>query len=237
MINKSILLLFSCFLITFITKAQSNDFLGKWSVSSYTMTFQGEETVLFHEDSLNNELDFEHLAISFMEENTAEMAHKEGDPKLLNWSFNEAEDTLLLDDKFYRIESKSANEFTTLAFTLEIASNDESEIVLDTAYYRMKFNYVPVLGDNRPSQKANSSGMELFPNPTQNTVNIQFNNPNLEVLYTIKLTEIDGREILSFECNQRLTQIDISHLDKGMYIISSSPKGSSDFDRQPLLIK
>jgi subtilisin-like proprotein convertase family protein len=58
----------------------------------------------------------------------------------------------------------------------------------------------------------------VYPNPTKGIVNVSI--PNLSDTATIKLYDIQGREILSKETNQVNSSFDIENLQDGMYLVT-----------------
>lgn len=63
-------------------------------------------------------------------------------------------------------------------------------------------------------------GLSLYPNPTNNTLNIQL--PN-EALYTLAITDIQGKECLSKQhFTGNTTTIDVTGLPQGIYILQLS---------------
>jgi len=83
-----------------------------------------------------------------------------------------------------------------------------SMIFLETADFEKKQNFV------------------LYPNPTENTITIQLNNPTIENL-NISIFDITGKPLLSHEMNNSRKELDISALSNGIYFISLKSNGKS----------
>ena len=64
----------------------------------------------------------------------------------------------------------------------------------------------------------NNMAVQVFPNPAANVVNFNISNANNNLCGTIKLLDISGREIMTQIFQTGLNTIDISKLDKGMYL-------------------
>lgn len=61
--------------------------------------------------------------------------------------------------------------------------------------------------------------MKLYPNPVTNTLNVEFegtDNPQ----GTITVTNLTGVVVLTRECHEPVTQLDVSHLTPGLYVVS-----------------
>ena len=61
--------------------------------------------------------------------------------------------------------------------------------------------------------------MKLYPNPARNTLHVEFegtDNPQ----GTLTVTDITGVVVLTRECNAPLTQLDVSNLTSGLYVVS-----------------
>jgi uncharacterized repeat protein (TIGR01451 family) len=64
-------------------------------------------------------------------------------------------------------------------------------------------------------------GINVFPNPAKNQINIQIEHPDADV-YQINLYSLDGRQVWNQntdQINQQLISIPVSHLMSGMYIL------------------
>lgn len=69
----------------------------------------------------------------------------------------------------------------------------------------------------------NSSEFSIYPNPTIGQLNIS---TNLSGNYLINLLDISGKTVFTRQDNFGTSQIDVSQLPKGMYILKISHKGS-----------
>ena len=61
--------------------------------------------------------------------------------------------------------------------------------------------------------------MKLYPNPARNTLHVEFegtDNPQ----GTITVTDLTGVVVLTRECNSPVTQLDVSNLSPGLYVVS-----------------
>lgn len=81
---------------------------------------------------------------------------------------------------------------------------------------------------------ANSSGNKIFTNPTDGILNIHLNDriPNNT---DISITDLSARVGSRLEVNNGLNQLDLSGLQKGMYIIQL--KTGDEILRTPIIIK
>lgn len=77
-----------------------------------------------------------------------------------------------------------------------------------------------VMGAPKPA--ISNGGLQLFPNPAQDRLNIQFPATFLNQPVTISITDYTGRTILqkSLKAEVNLQQLDISKLSKGIYQVS-----------------
>ena len=63
-----------------------------------------------------------------------------------------------------------------------------------------------------------ASDIQVFPSPTQNTLNVMLPNPG-EII-TVDLINLNGQQLDSFNISQdNLTSVDISNLESGVYIL------------------
>ena len=61
--------------------------------------------------------------------------------------------------------------------------------------------------------------MKLYPNPTTNTLHVDFESTD-DPQGTLTVTDITGVAVLTRECHDAATQIDVSGLFPGLYVIS-----------------
>jgi hypothetical protein len=68
----------------------------------------------------------------------------------------------------------------------------------------------------------NQDQFSIYPNPSQNVVNIESKN-NL-IIESIKIVDLSGKLII--EKNQNTNQVDIENLSNGMYIVEVASEGT-----------
>ena len=69
-----------------------------------------------------------------------------------------------------------------------------------------------------PSHNSDVS-MKLYPNPAGNTLHVEFEGTD-DLQGTITVTNITGVVVLTRECHERVTQLDVSNLSPGLYVVS-----------------
>lgn len=135
------------------------------------------------------------------------------------WSQLSGPDVLTLIDN----KSKNINFIAPdLAIELEISVNDGEHTVTDT----IKINDSSVASVNEQDFK--KLGINMFPNPSKETVFLQINN-ELNGDYNILIFDLNGKQILqdNFKKNQSIQQksIELKGLTKGVYLIGLQTKG------------
>lgn len=232
---RNITIIVLAILLNTVSNAQENAFHGKWKIASYRIEINDKPSTLFHKDSTNNEVDYSPLTIKFMDNGAAERSYNDNVMNTSSWSFSEIDDTLSIGEKKLRVLNQSNDKFTTISFDIQLVYNG-NDYVLDTAYHLMDYEYVPVLGTFDNSTNVVQL-LELFPNPAQSRVKLKFTNTNQGSSFIIKVAQVDGREVLNIVCDHSLDELDISQLDKGMYVVSCISKEGGQSEIQPLLIK
>ena len=61
--------------------------------------------------------------------------------------------------------------------------------------------------------------MKLYPNPATNTLHVEFEGLS-DPQGTLTVTNITGVAVLTRECNSPVTQLDVSNLAPGLYVVS-----------------
>ena len=69
-----------------------------------------------------------------------------------------------------------------------------------------------------PSHNSDAS-MKLYPNPVTNTLHVEFEGMD-DPQGTLTVTDITGVVVLTRECHEPVTQLDVSHLTPGLYVVS-----------------
>ena len=69
-----------------------------------------------------------------------------------------------------------------------------------------------------PSHNSDVS-MKLYPNPVTNTLNVEFEGTD-DPQGTLTVTDITGVVVLTRECHNPVTQLDVSNLTPGLYVVS-----------------
>ena len=75
--------------------------------------------------------------------------------------------------------------------------------------------------------------IRIFPNPTQGKFNIVADMNN----YGVRLSNIQGQEIITYQAKENKTILDIEHLSKGIYVISIFDENSQLVDVRKLVRK
>ena len=71
----------------------------------------------------------------------------------------------------------------------------------------------------------NASAFTIYPNPTNNVINIKVNNLQEEITYEI--TTIAGKQIVSGRINDNITEVNLSSYPKGIYLLKINSNSSS----------
>ena len=61
--------------------------------------------------------------------------------------------------------------------------------------------------------------MKIYPNPATNTLHVEFEGAD-DPQGTLSVTDITGVAVLTRECHEPVTQIDVSNLSPGLYVVS-----------------
>ena len=69
-----------------------------------------------------------------------------------------------------------------------------------------------------PSHNSDVS-MKLYPNPVTNTLHVEFEGTD-DPQGTLTVTDLTGVVVLTRECHERVTQLDVSNLTPGLYMVS-----------------
>jgi hypothetical protein len=83
-------------------------------------------------------------------------------------------------------------------------------------------DYTINIVDNLSLDDFNQDQFSIYPNPSQNVVNIESKN-NL-IIESIKIVDLSGKLII--EKNQNTNQVDIENLSNGMYIVEVASEGT-----------
>ena len=63
------------------------------------------------------------------------------------------------------------------------------------------------------------ASMKIYPNPATNTLHVEFEGTD-DPQGTLTVTDITGVAVLIRECHDPVTQLDVSHLTPGLYVVS-----------------
>jgi hypothetical protein len=74
---------------------------------------------------------------------------------------------------------------------------------------------------------ANATGLEVYPNPAQNTLNVDLSGID-KVNGTIKVLDMLGRVVISEQCNEVSKQINTSALNNGVYTVQFIDNNNSN---------
>ena len=74
-------------------------------------------------------------------------------------------------------------------------------------------------GETGDSSHNSGVSMKLYPNPVTNTLNVEFEGTD-DPQGTLTVTDITGVTVLTRECHNPVTQLDVSHLTPGLYVVS-----------------
>ncbi len=103
-----------------------------------------------------------------------------------------------------------------------MVSDAQISAVISTA---LKMNLISVKDIKRIGQNRDKMSLKIYPNPSQNEVNVEFTNQ--ETIDCIKLFDLNGKLIWTSTKNLD-TPIDISYLGSGIYFLQAfSERGSS----------
>ena len=69
-----------------------------------------------------------------------------------------------------------------------------------------------------PSHNSDVS-MKIYPNPATNTLHVEFEGTD-DPQGTLSVTDLTGVVVLTRECHEPVTQLDVSHLTTGLYVVS-----------------
>ena len=74
-------------------------------------------------------------------------------------------------------------------------------------------------GETGDSSHNSGVSMKLYPNPVTNTLHVEFEGTD-DPQGTLTVTDITGVAVLTRECHEPVTQLDVSHLTPGLYVVS-----------------
>ena len=74
-------------------------------------------------------------------------------------------------------------------------------------------------GENDISSHHQDVSMKLYPNPATNTLHVEFEGLD-DLQGTITVADITGVVVFTRECHGPVTQLDVSHLTPGLYVVS-----------------
>ncbi|MBP5205657.1 MAG: T9SS type A sorting domain-containing protein, partial [Bacteroidales bacterium] len=74
-------------------------------------------------------------------------------------------------------------------------------------------------GETGDSSHNSGVSMKLYPNPATNTLHVEFEGTD-DPQGTLTVTDITGVAVLTRECHKPVTQLDVSHLTPGLYVVS-----------------
>ena len=70
--------------------------------------------------------------------------------------------------------------------------------------------------ENFPTKPFN---IVVYPNPTGNTLHVEFEGTD-DLQGTLTVTDLTGVVVLTRECHEPVTQLDVSNLTPGLYVVS-----------------
>ena len=79
--------------------------------------------------------------------------------------------------------------------------------------------HLAATGENDISSHHQDVSMKLYPNPATNTLHVEFEGLD-DPQGTLTVTNITGVAVLTRECNSPVTQLDVSNLAPGLYVVS-----------------
>ncbi|HWY38181.1 MAG TPA: T9SS type A sorting domain-containing protein [Bacteroidia bacterium] len=90
------------------------------------------------------------------------------------------------------------------------------------------YPYTPCLVDIRTI--SNSLALEIYPNPSNDKIHVVFENPNEK--HSVQITDISGRVVRTYSCNQAELAIEKENLNTGMYLLKvSDTQGQSSLQK------
>ena len=97
------------------------------------------------------------------------------------------------------------------------------------------FDNVSVSGGSAPAAVPLVAELDIFPNPTVNTVNLRFENE--QEIQTILFFDMIGRMVKRVEvpANQDVYSIDVYELPIGTYIIKSEDSAGNQFEQKMVI--
>ena len=90
-----------------------------------------------------------------------------------------------------------------------------------------KYFYATLWAAGISELNANATGLEVYPNPAQNTLNVDLSGID-KVNGTIKVLDMLGRVVISEQCNEVSKQINTSALNNGVYTVQFIDNNNSN---------
>jgi hypothetical protein len=78
------------------------------------------------------------------------------------------------------------------------------------------------------------AGMAIYPNPAQNNLTIQMDNSSN---YSIQLLRMDGQMVIEQHASDKISQLDVSKLSSGIYIIQVKSLSTAEIFTKKILIQ
>ena len=111
------------------------------------------------------------------------------------------------------------------SYNLDAYANQNVRIgincISDDQYALLIDNFKVTKSSNLSTDSFNQDQFSIYPNPSQNVVNIESKN-NL-IIESVKIVDLSGKLII--EKNQNTNQVDIENLSNGMYIVEVASEG------------
>ena len=99
-----------------------------------------------------------------------------------------------------------------LCFFFGICEDEDFTVMGDPRHFA-------ATGENDISSHHQDVSMKLYPNPATNTLHVEFEGLD-DPQGTLTVTNITGVAVLTRECNSPVTQLDVSNLAPGLYVVS-----------------
>ena len=71
----------------------------------------------------------------------------------------------------------------------------------------------------QPAPFADNATLKVYPNPATNTLHVEFEGTD-DPQGTLTVTDLTGVVVLTRECHEPVTRLDVSHLTPGLYVVS-----------------
>lgn len=206
-------------------QVNSNNLFHKtWKTKSYGVKFLTKTFNIYNKDSINNPLDYINKTFVFSETGTYIGKDVKNDSIYHGkWSINSKGDSITLDGKRKYLNLLDADNLITSLSYLQYADTSGK---VDTVVYYLHLYSVPDI--TTVGHSDDNSFFTLYPNPTAGNFKILFVGEGKDIS-SVRVTNMLGQPVAeqAVPANAKETEMDVHHLNAGIYFIEVRDKKSS----------